>query len=165
MKKEIVVFTDGACSGNPGVGGWAAIIISHNQVIELGGRVEDTTNNRMELAAVGKALRYLEATPCSVKIISDSRYVIDGITKWIKSWKQNHWKKADGKEILNLQYWKRLDELVEARKQPVYWQHVQGHSGHPANDRCDEIAVNFAKGRRISLYEGNLSTYPIEIQL
>lgn len=171
VKKDlpIIVFADGACSGNPGPGGWACIIAipkngAYHSVLELGGASEDTTNNKMEITAVGKALRALEKVPGPVKIHSDSKYVIEGITKWIDGWKAKHWKKADGKEVANQAFWKRLDALVESRgRDSVTWEYVPGHSGVPGNERCDEIAVAFCQGRDAYLYDGSFDDYSVDL--
>lgn len=165
MPPQITIYADGACSGNPGPGGWGAIIIQNAEVTEIGGYVEESTNNKMELTAVGKALRHIEKVPGNVKIFTDSRYVVDGVTKWVKGWKEKGWKKADGKEIANIHYWKRLVDLIEERRAQgtVELEYVAGHSGHPANTRCDEIAVSFSKRKSVKLYHGPLSKYGVRI--
>lgn len=162
----IIVFTDGACSGNPGPGGWAAIIATpEGQVIELGGREAQTTNNQMELTAVGKALRYLENTEGPVHVLTDSVYVINGITKWIWGWRNKGWKTAQGEDVANVDFWKRLSALVAARRDKggIEWKYVRGHVGIPGNERVDEIAVQFSKGGRPSLYVGPLLKYDVAI--
>ncbi len=137
--KKIEIFTDGACSGNPGPGGWGAILRYKEHVKELSGGAPQTTNNRMELTAVIEALEALNE-PCEVVITSDSRYVIDAIKKgWARSWQKKGWRKSDGKPALNADLWERLLMLLDIHKASFIW--VRGHEGHPENERCDEIAV------------------------
>ncbi len=159
--KGWAVYTDGACSGNPGPGGWAAIVISPEKTVrELGGGAERTTNNRMEMAAVLHSLRYLREKPGPVLICTDSTYVIQGLTKWIRDWKRRGWKRADGEEVLNRDAWERLDELVSERGKGLTWRQIKGHSGDPGNERCDAIAVAFSKGKKVEFFEGPLKGYP-----
>ncbi|MCP3061338.1 ribonuclease HI [Myxococcus sp. K38C18041901] len=166
-----VVFADGACSGNPGPGGWGVIIATPDgQVTELGGHERETTNNRMEMTAVGMALRHLEATPGPLRIHTDSTYVIQGITKWAFGWSKRGWKTAEGKEVANTPYWKRLMALLAQRKQThsgeaaaVEWHYVRGHVGVPGNERVDEIAVGYSRGKGVRLYSGALSTYEVDV--
>ena len=136
--KRVEIFTDGACSGNPGAGGWG-VILRYNQVEkELSGGEADTTNNRMELTAVISALSALKE-PCNITLYTDSRYVMDGIEKWIQNWKQNGWKTANKKSaVKNVELWQRLDELQEQHQ--IRWVWVKGHDGHPENERCDALA-------------------------
>lgn len=139
--KHIDIFTDGACSGNPGKGGWGAILKYGNAVKELSGGEAETTNNRMELTAVIKALEALKE-PCDVTLTSDSKYVIDAITKrWVYNWKSNGWRKADKKPALNVDLWEQLLSLLETHTVNFVW--VKGHAGHPENERCDELAVQY----------------------
>lgn len=141
MKKRVEIFTDGACSGNPGPGGYGAILKYGEHIKELSGGEEQTTNNRMELTAVITALETLKE-PCLVILTTDSKYVVDGIEKgWAKSWRENGWKKKDKKPALNPDLWGRLLELLEVHEVKFNW--VKGHAGHPENERCDELAVNF----------------------
>ena len=172
MSLPIVIYADGACSGNPGPGGWGSILaLPHGkhyaEVIELGGGAANTTNNRMEITAVGKALRHIESKPGDILIFSDSKYVIDGITKWVDGWRVKGWKKADGGEVMNQDFWKRLVALVEAReeKNNIEWRYVKAHSGDPGNDRCDEIAVAYAQGGHETLYTGPYDSYPLKLRL
>ncbi len=143
MKKYVEIFTDGACSGNPGPGGWGAILRYNEREKELCGGQSETTNNRMELTAVIEALRALKQ-PCIAKITTDSKYVVDGITKgWAESWRKNGWKKADKKPALNPDLWGELLDLLTVHEVTFNW--VKGHDGHPENERCDALAVNFYK--------------------
>ena len=135
--KYIEIFTDGACKGNPGIGGWGAILIYMDNVKEICGTLSDTTNNIMELTAVIKALQLLKEA-CHVVITTDSNYVKDGITQWINNWKSNGWKTANKKSVKNQDLWKELDKL--SSKHHIEWKWVRGHSGHPGNERADELA-------------------------
>ena len=135
--KQVDIFTDGACSGNPGPGGWGTIIRYNGHEKELSGGDRDTTNNRMEMMACISGLNALKEE-CSVTITTDSNYVKDGITKWITNWKKRGWKTADGKPVKNQDLWMLLDSLTTTHT--VQWKWVKGHSGHPENERCDELA-------------------------
>ncbi|MBC8213766.1 MAG: ribonuclease HI [Candidatus Marinimicrobia bacterium] len=135
--KTVEIFTDGACKGNPGPGGWGAILRYGNTTKELLGYSENTTNNIMELTAVIEALRSLTRT-CKVVITTDSNYVKNGITKWIEKWKSNGWKTANRKSVKNQTLWVSL--LEESKKHEISWHWVKGHSGHPENERADELA-------------------------
>lgn len=138
--KTVYIYTDGACSGNPGPGGWGAILKYGNAHKELSGADKLTTNNKMELTAVIMALRALKE-PCEVILTTDSKYVVDGIEKgWAKSWQRNGWKKADKKPALNRELWEELLNLLETHRVKFNW--VKGHAGHPENERCDEMAVS-----------------------
>lgn len=138
--KKIEIYTDGACSGNPGKGGWGAVLVYKDTEKELYGAEKETTNNRMELTAVIKALSALKE-PCEVTLTTDSKYVCDAVTKeWVYSWKKNGWKKADKKPALNVDLWEQLLPLLE--KHNVFFCWVKGHNGHPYNERCDKLAVN-----------------------
>ena len=141
--KHIDIFTDGACSGNPGPGGWGAVLRYNGVERELSGGERQTTNNRMELTAVIKALEALKE-PCEVRLVTDSKYVADGVVKgWAKSWQKNNWRKADKKPALNADLWEVLLNLLEIHKVEIEW--VKGHAGHPENERCDRLAVEFYK--------------------
>ncbi len=138
--KKVEIFTDGACSGNPGPGGWGAVLRYQTVEREISGGELDTTNNRMELTAVIKALKLLKE-PCEVILCSDSKYVCDAITKgWAKNWQKNNWRKADKKPALNSDLWETLLALLEKHEVSVKW--VKGHAGHPENERCDTLAVS-----------------------
>lgn len=141
--KKIQIYTDGACSGNPGPGGWGAILEYGGTSKELCGGEPQTTNNRMELTAVIASLSALKE-PCAVNLTSDSKYVIDAIQKgWLQNWKRKGWKKSDGKPVLNVDLWEQLLPLLERHQVHFTW--VQGHTGHPQNERCDELAVAYYK--------------------
>ena len=138
MKSDVIdIFTDGACSGNPGPGGWAAILRVGGHERELSGGEEQTTNNRMELMAVIQALQALKR-PASVRLHTDSRYVMDGATKWLKNWKANGWKTADKKPVKNEELWRALEAAMT--QHTISWKWVAGHSGHAENDRADALA-------------------------
>jgi ribonuclease HI len=134
---HIDIFTDGACSGNPGPGGWAAILRSGHHEKELSGGEKATTNNRMELMAVIEGLKALK-NKSAVTIHTDSRYVMDGASKWILGWKKKGWKTADKKPVKNEDLWRVLDD--EMARHEVHWVWVPGHSGHPENERADQLA-------------------------
>lgn len=139
--KHIEIFTDGACSGNPGKGGWGAVLRFNGVEKELCGGERETTNNRMELTAVIEALSALRE-PCAVTLTSDSKYVIDAISKgWVYGWKRNGWRKADKKPALNVDLWEKLLPLLKTHQVTFVW--VKGHDGHPENERCDRLAVGY----------------------
>ncbi len=141
--KYIELFTDGACSGNPGPGGWGAILRYEGHEKELSGGEKNTTNNRMELTAAIMGLSALKE-PCKVRLVTDSKYVADGITKgWAQSWQINNWRKADKKPALNPDLWEKLLLLIKTHDVTIEW--VKGHAGHPENERCDRLAVDFYK--------------------
>ena len=139
--KEVTLYTDGACSGNPGPGGWGAILIYKDIRKEMSGGEVETTNNRMELTAAIEGLKALKE-PCRVKLYSDSKYLIDGITKdWARSWRAKGWKKSDGKPALNVDLWEEVLRLDEYHEIEYIW--VKGHAGNPNNERCDRLAVAY----------------------
>lgn len=135
--KQIDLFTDGACSGNPGPGGWGAILRFNGTTKELNGGEADTTNNRMELSAAIAGLNALKE-PCTVDLYTDSVYVRDGISKWIDGWKRNGWRTASKAPVKNIELWQELDAARARHK--VTWHWVKGHAGHPENERADELA-------------------------
>ena len=140
IMKQIEMFTDGACSGNPGPGGWGTILRYNGTEKELSGGASSTTNNRMELTAVIEGLAALKE-PCQVTVTSDSKYVVDAIQKgWAYSWKRNGWRKADKKPALNADLWEKLLVLLSIHTVQFVW--VHGHQGHPENERCDRLAVS-----------------------
>ena len=134
---ELIAFTDGACSGNPGPGGWGAILRFRGQEKELKGGEPDTTNNRMELLAAISALKALNRA-CAVDLYSDSNYMRDGITKWIFGWKKKGWRTADGKPVKNVELWQQLEAEKDRHDVTFHW--VRGHAGHAENERADELA-------------------------
>ena len=137
--KTVTLYTDGACSGNPGPGGWGAILSYMGHEKEMSGGEENTTNNRMELTGVIEGLKALKE-PCIVELYSDSKYVIDGLSKgWAASWQKNGWRKADKKPALNPDLWQILLELTAIHEMRYHW--VKGHAENPKNNRCDELAV------------------------
>lgn len=134
---RVTIYTDGACSGNPGPGGWGVLLIFADNKKELRGGASETTNNRMELTAAIEGLKALNR-PCQVDLYTDSTYVKDGITKWIHNWKRNGWRNASKKPVKNADLWQDLDEL--AQDQDVTWHWVKGHDGDPGNERADQLA-------------------------
>ena len=138
---KVEIFTDGACKGNPGPGGWGAVLRMGAVEKELSGGEELTTNNRMEMMAVVQALTALKR-PCAVTLSTDSRYVMDGLTKWIYGWQKNGWKTADKKPVKNADLWQEL--LAAAKPHKIAWQWVKGHAGHPENERADKLASDAA---------------------
>ncbi len=141
--KIVTLYTDGACSGNPGPGGWGAILEYKGTEKELSGGDANTTNNRMELTAVIEGLQALKE-PCAVELYSDSKYVIDGLSKgWAENWRANGWRKADKKPALNPDLWEQLLELTGRHEMRYHW--VKGHADNPKNNRCDELAVAQSK--------------------
>lgn len=139
MSKIVEIYTDGACSGNPGPGGWGAILRFNGHEKELSGGDEETTNNRMEMMAVIKALEALTRTS-DVHIYTDSKYVMQGITEWLEGWKAKGWKTASKKPVKNQDLWQEIDSLIQAHNVQFTW--VKGHAGHPENERADQLAVS-----------------------
>jgi ribonuclease HI len=164
--KSTIIFTDGACTGNPGPGGWAAVVVTPDGTVrEWGGGNPATTNNRMEMMGALMGLRSLEAPhPNPVVLYTDSTYVIRGITQWIWGWRTRGWKNAEGKEVSNKDLWIELSrELTRLKPLEIEWKYVRGHTGVPGNERCDVISVAFANGKRIKLYQGPLLQYDVAI--
>ncbi|MBX9882410.1 MAG: ribonuclease HI [Sphingomonas sp.] len=141
---QVEIFTDGACKGNPGPGGWGALLRMGAHEKELAGGEPNTTNNRMELTAALQGLNAL-TRPCRVTLYTDSRYVMDGLTKWIHGWQKNGWKTADKKPVKNADLWQEL--LAAARPHRIDWRWVKGHAGHPENERVDKLASDAAKAQ------------------
>lgn len=163
---SILIFSDGACSGNPGPGGWGVIVATPEGFVrELGGFESHTTNNRMELSATIAGLRAVRDVKQSIQFFTDSTYVIRGITQWIWGWKKNGWKNKEGIEVLNKDLWVFLSDLVLSRTADgkINWLYSRGHVGTPGNERCDEIAVGFSQKKRVNLYEGPLLQYNIAV--
>ncbi len=154
--KKITIYCDGSSIGNPGPGGWGAVVADGARAKELGGYEKETTNNRMELTAGIESLKILK-TASSVTIHTDSSYVINGITKWVKGWEKNGWQTKEKKEVLNRDLWEALAKVNE--KHDVTWKHVKGHSGIALNERVDMIANGFARKEHIELFYGSLAKY------
>ena len=138
MNKQVTLYTDGACSGNPGPGGWACILLYKGTEKELSGGDAETTNNRMEMTAVIEGLKALKE-PCSVDLYTDSKYVLDGATKWLQGWQEKGWKRADKKPVLNVDLWQVLSDLLGQHE--ITWHWVKGHAGNLYNERVDTMAV------------------------
>lgn len=165
---KVIVFTDGACSGNPGPGGWGAILRSPlGKVKEIGGGEAHTTNNKMELTATLEALRLLSSvkklSTKEIRLYTDSKYVIQGISSWIHGWRRNGWKNSAGADVSNRDLWEALSAEISKHGYKIEWLYVPGHSGVPGNERCDEIAVAFAKGWDIDLYQGDAASYTVDL--
>ncbi len=138
--KKVDIFTDGACSGNPGPGGWGAILRYNKYEKVISGGEQNTTNNRMELIAFISAMKLLRE-PCEVTLYSDSKYLCDSISRnWIHSWQKNNWKKSNKKSVLNIDLWEEIVLLLKTHRLNIVW--VKGHSGHPENERCDQLATS-----------------------
>lgn len=135
--KRVLIYTDGACKGNPGKGGWGAILKYGDTCKELKGYEAETTNNRMELMGAIEALSTLKE-PCEVDLTSDSQYLSKGVTEWMANWKRNGWRTAAKKPVMNQDLWMKLDNVIQMHK--IKWHWVKGHAGHPENERCDELA-------------------------
>lgn len=149
---QLKLFTDGACLGNPGPGGWAAILQYGEHEKELVGGQDETTNNQMELLAVISGLEALKR-PSNLLIVTDSRYVMDGIQKWLAGWKRNGWKTAAKKPVKNVELWQRLDAAIAPHQ--ADWQWVKGHAGHIENERCDQLASQEAGRRQSGLVQAD----------
>jgi len=155
---KAVIFCDGASKGNPGPGGWGAVVLKGKNVKEIGGADNHTTNNAMELTAAIESLR--EVNLSEAILYTDSSYLINGITKWVYLWEKNGWKTKNKKKVANFWLWEAL--LIEAGKVAVTWKHVSGHSGIKGNERADKIASSFAGGRIPKLFEGDIKDYKID---
>lgn len=160
-----IVFGDGACSGNPGPGGWGAVIQTiKGEVWELGGGSPSTTNNQMELIALIEALSTLNDHDEKILVLSDSVYVLKGITEWIFGWRKRNWRTAEGTPVANAELWDRLSEVVSGfSKSQLSWGYVPGHKGVPGNERVDEIAVGFSKSQSVWLYRGLVQNYSYDL--
>ncbi|WII72886.1 ribonuclease HI [Bdellovibrio sp. 22V] len=166
QRDHILIFSDGACSGNPGPGGWGSIVLfPEDQVQELGGGERQTTNNRMEMMAVLQALNFIAGDKRPVKFYSDSTYVIRGITQWIWGWRKRNWKTAEGDDVSNRDIWEELSDVVQARgaQGKIEWHYARGHVGTPGNERCDRIAVAFSRNDHVELYRGPYSSYSVNL--
>jgi ribonuclease HI len=165
LQKEIIIFTDGASKGNPGPGGWGAIVATNAEVKELGGREENTTNNRMELRAALEALSFASLLhDAPVVLHTDSSYVINGVTKWSHGWKTRGWVTKEKREVLNQDLWKDLLDAAENFSNGLAWQYVGGHVGIAGNERVDEIASDFADGKKVELYSGPFEGYGVDVK-
>jgi ribonuclease HI len=164
---KFILYTDGACSGNPGPGGFGSIVIADlKYVTELGAAYQQTTNNRMELQAVISGLKFIllqKNKSFEVQVYTDSVYVIRGITQWVFGWKRNGWKNSTGAAVVNQDLWEELLSLVQQIPTQVKWAYVRGHNNDPGNERCDEIAVAYSKQSSIYLYEGNAAEYLFDV--
>jgi len=159
----ITIFTDGSSRGNPGPGGWGAIVAGEKSVVELGGRESKTTNNRMEMQAIIAALQCAGDADVAITIFTDSKYVINGATAWIHGWKKNGWKTKNGDDVQNKDLWEQLDAALQGKK--VAWHAVSGHAGIPGNERVDEIATQFADEKSITLFDGLPADYQIDLTI
>ncbi len=159
-KNIISVFTDGSSLGNPGPGGFGAIVVFGDSVKELGGGEEHTTNNRMELSATIASLEFLSDTQEKILLHTDSSYVINGITKWVYGWRKNNWITSQKQEVQNRDLWEKLLSVVSGKK--IEWKYVAGHVGVMGNTRADEIAVSFANKKPTALFDGKFSEYSLQ---
>jgi ribonuclease HI len=162
MDTDTVIYTDGSARGNPGPGGWGAIILNPDTAVEIGGREAYTTNNRMELLAVISALESIRDHE-GITVYTDSAYVVNGITRWVNGWQKNNWKTTQKDDVINRDLWERLIETSAYKI--IDWKIVKGHSGVPGNERCDIIATGFADQTLPVLYNGSRSRYGIRISL
>jgi ribonuclease HI len=164
MQDQIIIFSDGSSSGNPGPGGWGSIVIypektRNDEVVELGGGERQTTNNRMELQAVISALESIGKTDRQIVVYTDSMYLINGITKWVFGWKARGWITLEKKSVANSDLWEKLHALCVGKK--IDWKKVDGHSGIAGNERVDEIATDFTRGKPSALYHGLRKNYSV----
>lgn len=150
-QKHIEIYTDGSCLGNPGPGGYGAVLKYKEHSKELSKGYQLTTNNRMEMLATIVALESLKE-PCQVTLTTDSQYVRQGITQWIAKWKKNQWKTASKQPVKNVDLWQQLDQ--QSQRHNISWHWVKGHSGHPENERCDQLARTAAEGKNLAVDEG-----------
>jgi ribonuclease HI len=167
MKKDMMfAYSDGSSRGNPGPGGWGAIIVFKDKVVEKGGYEKLTTNNKMELSGAIGALKAFGETEGDIIIHTDSQYVKRGITEWVYGWKRNGWKTKTKEDVSNKELWEELSELETKRKKfgAVEWKYVPGHVGHPINERVDTIATSFADGKPEKLFSGAREEYPVDIE-
>ena len=160
MNGKILIFTDGASRGNPGPGGWGAIIVEGNNIIELGDGEAKTTNNRMEISAAYFAIKKT-AVGSKIKLYTDSAYLINGITKWVHGWMRNNWQTAEKKEVLNKELWQKLFKEVQTRH--IEWLRVKGHAGIAGNNRADQIATSFGTGEAVTLFRGDRRNYDVAV--
>ncbi len=167
MKEKVIIFSDGASKGNPGPGGWGAVLVVGDSVTELGGAEKHTTNNRMELVGAISALENISKKNIDISEISiytDSRYVINGITKWIFGWKKRSWKTLQKDDVVNRDLWEKLDLFTQKFIGKIKWNYVGGHIGIAGNERVDEIASGFATNEVPQLFSGNISDYKYDVK-
>lgn len=157
----ITIYTDGAARGNPGPGGWGAIIAREDSVIEIGGAAEHTTNNKMEMTAAIEALQSVGYEE-EITLYTDSEYLLKGITEWVHNWQKNNWKTAAKKSVENQELWWALIKASESKN--IHWKLVRGHTGVAGNERCDVIATSFADGNPIELYNGDRTHYTVSLE-
>jgi ribonuclease HI len=162
MINKIIIFTDGSSRGNPGPGGWGAIINEDDKVVELGGGEKLTTNNRMELLGAINALKTLQKIKKEIILNTDSSYLINGITKWVYIWQKKNWKNSFKEDVANKDLWEKL--IAVSKNKKIKWNHVSGHSGVLGNERCDEIATAFADNKKSILFKGKKSDYKINFK-
>lgn len=173
MQNKVVIYGDGACSGNPGPGGWGTIVITKNHVEELAGAHPATTNNRMEISAILNGLSWCLGKLSDINeiiVFTDSVYLIRGITQWIFGWKKRGWKTAENGEVSNQDLWQEIDQTIAAlkKKNPqlnLQWNFVKGHAGDPGNERCDEMAVSGTKDQYVDLYQGSPKNYRFDVTI
>ena len=161
MKDQIIIFCDGSSRGNPGPGGWGAIVSENGTITEIGGGEKFTTNNKMELEGAIHALRLVKDAKKEIILHTDSTYVVKGMTEWISGWQKKNWRTSAKKAVLNRELWEELAAVSQGKK--ITWQYVAGHAGIPGNERCDEIATSFADGEKIELFSGNINSYQVKI--
>lgn len=164
-RQSAIIYCDGACSGNPGPGGWGTLILNDkDEVEEIGGFEPNSTNNRMEMVAAIAGLNRLGVTKSSqVELYTDSTYLIKGITEWVHGWKKRGWTTSQGEPVANQDLWIELESLVDSLGPTVQWLYVRGHRGIPGNERVDAIAVAFSKQKEIELYKGPLEHYQVDL--
>ncbi len=158
---KTILFSDGSAKGNPGQGGWGAIVCADEKVIELGGREAHTTNNRMELTAAIKSLSLIKKDGADIILNTDSAYVVNGITKWVYGWQKNNWKTSEKEPVVNKDLWEELIKVSSGKK--IEWNQIGGHIGVPGNERCDEIATSFADNVAMKLFNGKFSVYKYDL--
>lgn len=164
MTYDVIIYTDGASRGNPGPGGWGAVVsFVGKTILEIGGREAKTTNNRMELKAVIESLKSVTDPTQTIIIYIDSKYVVNGATAWIHGWKKKDWKTKDGNPVLNRDLWEELDQVISNKH--IEWVHLKGHAGFEANERCDEIATHFADEKPIELYNDSEKGYTFKVRI
>ena len=162
--EKIIIYTDGASKGNPGPGGWGAIVACGGKVYELGGHEAHTTNNRMEMRAALEALvRASKLPPAPVIVHTDSSYLINGVTKWVRGWKARGWVTSQKKEVMNRDLWEKLSGIIEKNGKTIEWKYVGGHIGVAGNERADEIASDFALGKKVYLHSSTRGGYAVDV--